>query len=398
MVWRSMQSEQERRPAQSFQGTLFQEPTFHDLVTQFQKVRAQDKAPQTYKSEDSYIRHAVEWLDRKRIQRPTSADWQEYLLYRQSPECNLAGGKAGRLTALSADSHRAVLSKVYTVCRDFPATGWLPFGNPLSYAVMGARHDRDRDVPRSMVEPLITYPLLQAAMPDVTAKAFISLMRWHGLRVQEALAVPIPGSEVDRSMVRNRRHMLDLSGGTLTIAWQRSRDTVKFSRLKTEFSAATIELLPEPLELIRETLEWQRKQALNPTKQWLQRQGDATANYVFPYFKHHLEQLIGLHREVAPRDFPKRIRGVDGGDAWHVYRHTFATEFVRDGVPTKEIHAQLRHRDMKTTDNYIRRLLAEVRGSNEIRASYERQKARQEQALKERSGQGLTLVKKGDKP
>jgi hypothetical protein len=407
-VWAAMEYEQEE-PAQepeaaqahlqlSHQGTLFQEPTFRELAIHYQqRARPLGKAKSTYSGEDSAIRHALEWLDRKGIERPNTADWKQYLDWRQSEACNKEGGllngKAGKVTALTADGHRAVLSKVYSTCRDAPARGWLPFGNPLSSPVMGARFQRDPNVPRSMAEPYITYPLLQAAMPDITAKAFLSLLRWHGLRVQEALAVPIPGSAVDKQMIRNRPRMLDVAAGTLTIAYQRSRDGVAFAKLKTEFSAATIRLQPEPLELMREALEWQRKQALKPSKQWLQRQGEATANYVFPYYKNHLDGLMERIREVAPQDFPRRVLGVDGGDAWHVFRHTMATEYVRDGVPKRLIHEQLRHRDMKTTDAYLNRLLAEVRGGDELLESFKRQQERMQQALRERSGSGLTLVK-----
>jgi integrase len=382
----------------AWQGDLFEEPTFRELAEWYQaRARPSSKKETTISGEDSYLRHALEWLEREGILRPTTADWKAYLEYRMSPECRLADGKAGRITPHSADSHKAVLQRVYVACRNIPKKGWHMVPNPLAASLLGRCAD-GRDPARSMAEPYVTYPALLATMPDPLAKAFIAVQRWHGLRLQEVLAIPLPGSRMEREDPFFGGRVLDLAAGTLRIERQRSRDVaLAHEKLKTEFSRATIALAPEPMRLLREALTWRSAQAVNPDVHWKKRNGAAAQAWVFPYFKHHLEDLLELHRQIAPADFRVRVRGVDGADGWHVYRHTFATEHYRNvlaGVMTKEaLHKALRHRDPKTTDAYIRALNVEVVGDQGMQESWRRQEQLQEQAMRERSGKGLILVK-----
>lgn len=382
----------------AYQGNLFEEPTFRELAEWYQvRARPTSKRDSTIDGEDTAIRHALEWLDRHGITRPDTADWKAYFEYRMSPECSLANGKAGRVTPHTADSYKAALQRVYIACRNIPKAGWHVVPNPLAASLLGNCAD-GRDAARSMAEPYVTYPALLAVMPDPLAKAFISVMRWHGLRLQEVLAIPLPGSRMERDDPYFGGRVLDLMGGTLRIERQRDRDhATKHEKLKTEFSKAKINLAPEPIRLLREALTWRAEQALNPDVHWKRRNGAAAQSWVFPYFKHHLEELLALHRQVAPHDFKERVRGVDGADGWHVYRHTFATEHYRNvlaGVLTREkLHKALRHKDPKTTDAYIRALNVEVIGGDGLEESWRRQEQLQEQAMRERSGKGLILVK-----
>lgn len=368
----------------TFQGRLFEEPPFWELAEWYlARLQSLHKRPSSRKSEASYIRAALEWLRSQGLERPVTADWKRYLDWRQHPAC------PNRLTASSADSHRSALQRVYRRCAEAPKPGWLMVSNPLASAFLPPYHDPGQDRPRSMAEPYITFPLLVARMPDPRAKALLHVLRWHGLRIQEALAIPLPGSRVDTEL---GGRVLDLNAGTLRIERQRTRDTWQHEPLKTEFSRATVRLAAPALEALRAALRWRQEQALEPSRAWKLQQGVAAASYVFPYYKDSLEGLMELHREVSPGDFKRRVRGVDGADAWHVYRHTFATEHARNGVQPERLHKLLRHRDRKTTDAYLRALMTETLEGDDIDESVQRQLERQEQALAERSSKGLTVV------
>ncbi|OJT27324.1 hypothetical protein BO221_04895 [Archangium sp. Cb G35] len=368
--------------AASFQGGLFAEPSFRELSEWYDEIHLKTKAANTRDSGRSYIRQALAWLDARGITHPGPGEWQQYLLWRQDPAC------PERVTDLTAETHRKNLQRVYLKCRNTPKKGWLMIANPLDLAQVPRQASTARQRPRSMSEPYVTYPLLQAAMPDPLARAFISTLRWHGLRLQEALGIPLPGSELDRGL-----KYLNLEAGTLTVEKQRGDDTTKWSDLKTEFSRATIRLAPEPVQLLREALRWRQQQALNPTVDWRRSQGVCAQNFVFPYYRHQLQGLMGLHREVAPHDFPTWVRGVDGADTWHVYRHTFATEMYRAGIQGERLRTLLRHKDQRTMDAYLKALMVEVVEGDDLEDAWKVQAEKQAQALAERSGRGLSVVR-----
>ena len=368
--------------AARFQGGLFAEPSFLELTEWYDEIHLSRQAVNTRDSGRSYLRQALEWLSERGITHPGPGEWQQYINWRMDPNC------PAWVTGETAKTHRKNLQRVYLRCRDTPRKGWLLIPNPLNKVQVGRSASTAGQRPRSMTEPYVTYPLLQAAMPDPLARAFISLFRWHGPRLQESLGIPLPGSEVD-----NGRKCLNLDEGTLTIARQRGDDTCQLSDLKTEFSAATIRLAPEPMQMLREALTWRQRQAINPTREWRRSQGFCAQNFVFPYFRHQLQHLMSLHREVAPHDFPTWVRGVDGADAWHVYRHTFATEMVRAGTKPDRIHRLLRHKNQRTTDTYLRALLVDVVEGDDLEEAWRVQERKQQQALAERSGKGLVVVR-----
>ncbi|KFE65464.1 hypothetical protein DB31_1580 [Hyalangium minutum] len=98
---------------------------------------------------------------------------------------------------------------------------------------------------------------------------------------------------------------------------------------------------------------------------------------------------------MSPQDFPKRVRGVDGGDAWHVYRHTFAVlhyKAVLDGTMEKEdLHQMLRHKQPSTTYTYLNAFNVELKGTSKgVEESWRIQEQLQEQAIREHSGRGLS--------
>ncbi|KFE60097.1 hypothetical protein [Hyalangium minutum] len=282
----------------AWQGPVYQEPTFFELAEWYQhRARTTGIARRTMLSEDGYIRAALEWLRSRGIDRPTTADWKEYLDYRMSPECSMLDGQAGRVTPRTAESHRHVLGKVYRRCRDIPSPAWWHVPNPLDTHVLPRCYAGGRDVPRSLREPFITYPRLQMAMPDVVAKAFISVMRWHGLRVQEALAIPLPGSQADASM---GGRVLDLLTGSLRIERQRTRDNPRHERLKTEFSRANLKLAPEPARLLHAALMERQKELADPGTHWRRRTGECARNYLFPYYRVDLARLMEIHRISSP--------------------------------------------------------------------------------------------------
>ncbi|MFL5350127.1 MAG: tyrosine-type recombinase/integrase [Hyalangium sp.] len=369
----------------AFQGQLFQEPPFAQLAQHYlANLQGEQKRTSTRKGEASYLKQALAWLGERGIERPSTADWKRYFDWRLSPQC------PNRVTPSTVHGHHCTIRKVYRRCAEAPLRGWLLIPNPVTTAFLPAYYDPLNARPRAMMEPYVTVPLLKASMPDPVAKALVEVLDNQGLRIQEALGIPMPGSYVEREVLRRRA--LDLDGGTLRIYMQRERDNSKLVDLKTGFSAATMELMPAAVEAIREAMRFKREQALKPKKSSREGAGFANHNYLFHYFKADLEKLMEIHREVAPQDFRRREVGKWGGDAWHVYRHTYATLLARQGVDREKIHDLLRHRDQKTTDAYLRALLVDVRGGDDVRRAMENKKAMQQQAIAERSGKGLSIV------
>jgi integrase len=373
----------------SFQGHLFQEPSFDELADHYLNLQAVNARDQTRKNAAGYIRAALEWMNSRGIARPNTSDWKAYLDWRQHPTC----GK--RLTRSSVDSHRAVLQRVYKRCAQAPKRGWMLIPNPLAPAFLPPYAGDARDAPRSIMDPYVTYPLLLAAMPDPVARALVAVLRWHGLRIQEALGIALPGSKLEADL---HKHILNLDAGTLTIECQRTRDSSHHGPLKTDYSKATVSLVEPAAQALREALQWRKQQALRASNTWMAKNGVCAQNYVFPYYRMHLDELMERHREIAPGDFKRRVVGVDGGDAWHVYRHTFATEHYRNwpgavSEKRERLHSLLRHKDVRTTGTYLRALALDVVEGDDIDESVRRQLAKQAQAIAERSGKGLQVVK-----
>lgn len=302
-------------------------PTFARLVAIYEAERLPRLRRSTQRSERAILRAAVE---RVGTDTPTSGDWIRYFNARLA---------AGELTESTVLTHRKVISRVYQFGRNF-------------FAVV---HDPLRDVPRprlqvqrprALRDPVRTFPQLLAAMPDYRAKAFLSLLRRHGLRRGEGLGL-------------EPRH-IDWSAGTLRIEQQRDPTSAEPRPLKSDTASATLPLHPETAELLRAAMRERMARGID------RREGAAALRYVFPYYTHATDRLIAICREVAPEDFPRRVVGVRGGDAWHVFRHTFGTELVELGLPLEKLKMFLRHRSIQTTQEYVAAIRGRVIDTQEL--------------------------------
>jgi integrase len=381
--------EEQEGPQRLHQPSLFGDPPFPEMAAWYvaQDLTTDRLAPGTRESRRSCLAQALAWLKTEGISHPETGDWVRYRNWRQSAQC------PNQIASLTWDSHRKTLSLVYEFCRRVPKRGWGPIPNPLHFTRLPPDGERRKE-PRCMARPEETFELLRRNMPDVRWQAFITLLFTLGPRLQEALGIPLPGSKVDGG-----RNLLDLERKQLTIWRQRDTDNSKLVDLKSGFSERVLSIPTDALEVIRETLQWKRHMDAHPTAEWKRHRGFLADNFLFPFWRYQLEEVMEIHRQLAPADFPEWERALKGGAAWHVYRHTMATLYGRTamdlGVPNwqDDLHRLLGHADKRTTDAYLRALRLEVVKSDGMAQVWEAQRERRKQSIEERSGKGLQLVK-----
>lgn len=351
------------------QQLLFTEPSWPELVRFYDAHHLVRQRPGTQKSRRSAFRHSLAHFGALGVTHPSSEDWSSYLGDR------VTGGEIVRATA---NAHRKYFSHVYDIARDLSAeTGWRLLRNPLAAV---ERWREPLPAPRSMAAPDVTYPLIRDAMPDPIAKAMVSAMRRHGLRLGEALGL-------------EPAHF-DLGAGKLRIVQQRAPTCSAPCGLKTDTSAAVLHLHPETAALVVEARRWRlaHPRGASGRELW----GRAGARFAFPFFATRCMELLAICREVAPSDFPKRLRGVDGGDGWHVLRHTFAIALIDAGATVEELRELLRQKHLGTTQAYMVALNGRLAGNRERAAQLWEAEAERERAAAARREAGLTLIR-GDR-
>lgn len=347
------------------QVELFEQPSFASVSKWYVAEYLSRQADDTRKTQASICKIALESFQARGIAHPKKPDWISYLRGRV---------ERAEISANTARTHRKVLHHVYEFGRD--SEKWPVLANPLK-GIEDFKAVKD-DAPIYIAKPDTTYPALIAAMPDPISKALVSVCRRQGLRISEAL-----GIEPDH---------VDFRRGFVTIAQQRKSIHVTPSRLKTDVSMATMKLHPEAAELLHGSLRYLRERLAAPRGKQRAFIGDAARRYVFPFYTAQLNGLMEICRKVAPTDFPRRIVGVDGGNAWHVFRHTFARSLLDRGMPVEELHVWLRHKNPATTHSYIKSLRGPMLADERVNQYWEAEAAAEKQAAWEREGAALKPV------
>lgn len=300
------------------------EHTFARYVFLYENGAAGRRSPVTQKTERGILKAAAAALP----EHPDTGDWLRYF------DSRLAGKAPGPLSEASANQHLKVCTRVYEWARRYYAHVLVT--NPLD-AVPKFKAAALR--PRGLSEPLATFPKLLAAMPDARSRAYLCVLRWHGLRMGEGLGL-------------EPRHIDWRGRPTLRIEQQRQPTTANPSRLKSDTASATMPLHPETGEVIRAAMREATAGSFDPRNL----RGAAAERFLFPFYSHHLADMMKRCREVSPGDFAERIVGVRGGDAFHVFRHTFGTE-VAEAVDVQitlgDAKNYLRHQSLQTTQMYV---------------------------------------------
>ena len=54
-----------------------------------------------------------------------------------------------------------------------------------------------------------------------------------------------------------------------------------------------------------------------------------------------------------------QVCGISKNISTHIFRHTFASNAIKNGITIAELSKMLNHRDIQTTENNVRELFAE---------------------------------------
>lgn len=204
-------------------------------------------------------------------------------------------------------------------------------GNPVA-AVPWKRLDAQR---RALVDVKGVWPFLLAVCVDARERAFMSVLRFGGLRRGEALGL-------------EARH-IDFAANTVTVDQQRtkpnSRETTR--RLKSEASRRQVPMRAELREVLAELLEGGATVEIRSGFGGGKREVTAL---LFPYNVYQLADFMQRLRGVVPDGFPPK-------DAWHVFRHTVAVELYRAGKDVEAIRQFLGHVSLEKTATYLRSLV-----------------------------------------
>lgn len=225
-----------------------------------------------------------------------------------------------------------------------------------------------------------------ACTNDVERGALFALYD-SGLRIQELLAVPLGGVAAD---------------GTYHVLAQRDphADVGELEPPKTRSSAARISFSAEGVE-------WIRRASLAPERaRWggnwrgREKRDRLAAAFVFPFTDRMLANLLRRLRAIDPESFPRRVVGARGGDAWHPFRHAFATDIYDATIAAGQGHdaaigaAQiaLRHKHNEWTRTYIEPL----RGRDNRIDRTALEGMRRAQAAAARAALGVTTIGGGN--
>lgn len=204
-------------------------------------------------------------------------------------------------------------------------------GNPVA-AVPWKRLDATR---RALSDVKGVWPFLVERCESTRERAFLSVLRFAGLRRGEALGL-------------EARHV-DFTRNVLTVDQQRrkpnSRDVVRV--LKSEASRRQVPMRAELRAVLEELLDegetCEVRSGLGGGKR-------ETTALLFPFNVYQLDDLMKRMRGVDPSGFPPK-------DAWHVFRHTVAVELYRAGKDVESIRQFLGHVSLEKTATYLRSLV-----------------------------------------
>jgi integrase len=223
--------------------------------------------------------------------------------------------------ALHRDQMRAVFSYAH-------AAGWVKT-NPVALAPWRRPPPPEPHPVRDMDR---VFPRIVAAMPDARAVALCAVVRYLGIRIEEALGLtredfrPLGIAILRQRPHPNRWHTTQPKGrGSL-----RARRVLPWREPLRAFLAPVL-AAPDPLV-----------RCISPVRR-------VRVPFVFPY---RWPELEGLRRRLA-RAAPEHF---GPGCAWHTFRHTLAFELADSGTPLERIRDVLGHASIATTERYIGRL------------------------------------------
>lgn len=221
------------------QRPLFEEPSFAELWRFYDAEYLSQQRSGTSATRRSMGRAALEHFEKLQISHPKSKEWMEYLNGRVV---------AGTLMRSTANQHRKCFSHCYDFAResgDGERNTWRLLNNPFKqnrvpkFAEPTPRY-------RAWEEPLILFPRLLEAAPDPLARLLFSVMREHGLRIEETLALEGTSFNLDKL--------------TLRIEYGRSMEGMALGPLKSEMSRATLPLHPDTAQLFSDAMQWRMAQ------------------------------------------------------------------------------------------------------------------------------------------
>jgi integrase len=326
------------------------QPTLAELVTWYREKSGlwPRLRPGSQRTRGSHLRLAVESLSAH----PTTGEITAWLA--AQVEC----GKWSRTTA---NQVRKTLYFLYRVSRDL-------YAPTLLNVVAGVpAFEVPLEAPRCLPDPERTLERLLAACTDEREQGFVAVAFELGLRRGELLG--LEPKHLD---------LKDLDRAFLAVRQQRSADSAEPSELKTASSCATLPISRELAERLRRLL----KRRLSTGRA---ARGEAARRYLFPYFKHDVEDLIRRLRAAVPEAFPP-------GRAWHAFRHTVATDLVERGWRVEEVQNVLRHKNYAYTAAYVRSIRGHEVPEEKLRARYaDRAREKQHATLKPIVGDGKTV-------
>lgn len=279
--------------------------------------------------------------------RPIPAEWQDWLAALGR------GDHGGR--ALSTSN----LADVYYRCGSLYRAGKL-LGMEIRNPFAEIPEPRSTDFPaatswRIMVEG---FPRLLAATPDWRERAFFTVLRYTGLRVNEVLGlrrehVVLLGGQVQLQIVTQRPHRSAVA--SLTDA---TDATLKNKNQRRLLPITNPDLVAVLLRARRETPSLVATRSHDPNHPDPTRRGGTgrlrmiASPYLFPFSAFRVASLSERLHATTP-DLPRGI-------GWHAFRHAFSAEArLVARVSIDELAQWLGHSSTLVTYGYLRGLLGE---------------------------------------
>jgi integrase len=240
-------------------------------------------------------------------------------------------GRAGNAPG-TVELYRSILRALYALAQ---LSGWAT-ANP---AALAPWRRPPLPEPHPIREIRKLWPrLLEVVGPSPRARAFLGMLRFTGVRIEEALGLT-PGDVLTGSpwwfvsVVRQR--VRPNSMRTAPVKGRRERGKRR------------IPARPELVELLRPALALPPARLRFGTREAPRR--SAEVPFLFPYREHDLGEL----RERLALAFPEHF---GPGRAWHTFRHTLAWEMYAAGKPVELVARVLGHESVQTTEKYLGRL------------------------------------------
>jgi integrase len=343
-------------------------PALATLADEFRLQVLQFKAPTTYRHQGTLLRTAIREL-------PAQPDPRAIRSW-------LAGKiESGDICGASANNYLAVLRRCYSLATD-------NYGVPNMLSGVEdfpTTAKRPRAIPNDSAGGRLAYVMKWQAVAcrDDVERAFLAFLFGSGLRVGEALAVTLDA--------------LDLTGLRVDVRAQRAPDAEEVTpRCKTKGSHAIVSITSDAAQWIERALRAPERMRWGGHWKGWQKRARLAARYVFPFNNVQLRHLLSRLRAVDPACFPRRVKGAQSGDAWHVFRHSLASDLCDAAEaagtdPLLAVQRQLRHKH----DAWSRDYVASLRGRDQSQDLGALEAARAAQRTAVEAAAGVPRIGKG---